>query len=119
VINGAVDFEQRVPWIGVRHVGREELGTRQCPTLETDSNRRWRVVVNPTADAHFEIIQRNSDSGRSDQLYLTGAAGDRRIGASYLAILKSDPGLALLLGVASALIANLWSFAQLLRRWVS
>jgi hypothetical protein len=119
VIEGSLDFEQHIPLIGVRNTGREELGKRQCPTLVADANRRWRVVVDPAADGHFEVTQRASDDGGIGQLFLNGTAGGRQIGASYLAILKSDPGLALLFGVATAVITNLWSFAQLLRRWVS
>lgn len=121
VIAGTVDFEQRLslPLIDVRHVGHEVLGKRQCPTLATRNELRWRVAVEPIANGNFEVTQRASDTGGVGTVYLVGPVGERKIGVSYLAILTADPGLALLLGAATSVIANLWSLSQLLRRWIS
>jgi hypothetical protein len=118
VIQGIVDFEQRLPLIGVRRIGHETISKRQCLAISGDNKRRWRVSVNPTADGHFEVSQQIDDT-RGVKIYTKGPVGDHQFGESYLAILKADPGLVLFVSVATALIANLWSFAQLLKRWTS
>jgi len=118
VIQGTVDFEQRLPLIGVSRIGHETISKRQCLTVAGDAKKRWYVAVNPTADGNFEVSQQTDDA-RGIKLYTKGPVGDHQFGESYLAILKADPGLALFISVATALIANLWSFAQLLKRWTS
>ncbi|WP_128956580.1 hypothetical protein [Bradyrhizobium zhanjiangense] len=118
VIQGTVDFEQRLPLIGVSRIGHETISKRQCLTVAGDTKKRWHVAVNPTADGHFEVSQQTGDD-QAIKLYTKGPVGDHQFGESYLAILKADPGLVLFASVATALIANLWSFAQLLKRWTS
>lgn len=118
IIQGSLDFEQRLPLIGVSRIGHETISKRQCLTVAGDAKKRWRVAVNPTADGRFEVSQQTDDA-QAIKLYTTGPVGDHQFGETYLAILKADPGLALFVSVATALIANLWSFAQLLKRWTS
>lgn len=117
LLEGTIYYEQRVPWSGVAYQGQTKLEKRQCPSI--DGSAAWTVRVEGTDEGNLQVSQRLDGSSGIQSLYALGPLGNRELGESYLSILKGDPGLAMLIGVATAIIANLWSLAQLLRRWLS
>lgn len=119
VLEGSIDYEQRVPFIGARFIGHTPIEKRRCPTLNLRGGGSWPVVVDAIDSGRFEVGERINTSNDIRGLYLAGPLGDQQIGESYLKILQGDAGLTTAIGFATACIANLWGFAQLLRRWLS
>jgi hypothetical protein len=117
LLDATIYYEQQIPLVGVTYQGQTKLEKRQCPSL--DGSATWTVRVEGMDAGNLQVSQRLDGSSGIDALYALGPLGNRELGESYLSILKGDPGLALLIGVATAIIANLWSLAQLLRRWLS
>ncbi|MCA6098182.1 hypothetical protein [Bradyrhizobium australafricanum] len=119
--SGSVDFLQRVPLVGIESAGHADLRGRQCPItkLKAPDKVIWKVRLGPSEGGLFEVTQSTRDAGGLGSLYVDGAWPGRELGKSYLEIVKEDPGLTLIIGVVTLIFSNLWSFAQLLKRWLA
>ncbi|MGY4399254.1 hypothetical protein [Bradyrhizobium sp. USDA 3315] len=116
--SGSVDFLQRA--FGIESAGHADLRTRQCPIIKLKAPDKviWKVRVGPSEGGLFEVTQSARDAGGLGSLYVDGAWPGRGLGKSYLEIVKEDPGLTLMIAVTTLILSNLWSFAQLLKRWI-
>jgi hypothetical protein len=118
--SGSVDFLQRVPLVGIESAGHAVLRNRQCPITKLDTPDKviWKVRLGASEGGLFEVNQSTKDADGLGSLYVDGAWPGRELGKSYLEMVKEDPGLTLIIGVATLILSNLWSFAQLLKRWL-
>jgi hypothetical protein len=118
--SGSVDFLQRVPLVGIESAGHADLRGRQCPItkLKAPDQIIWKVRLGPSEGGLFEVTQSARDASGLGSLYIDGAWPGRGLGKSYLEIVKEDPGLTLMIAVATLILSNLWSFAQLLKRCI-
>lgn len=117
--SGTVDYVQRLPLVGVEFTGHEELRNRQCPMPRLGKGAIWKVSIRPSNDGLFEVVQSANGSDGQGSLFVEGAGRGREVGKSYIAIVKEDAGLALIVSVIAVVFSNLWSVAQLLRRWTA
>lgn len=115
--SGSIEYLQRVPLVKIESLGRSELRNRQCP-ISNSKALDSKIWLGPSESGLFEVIQRIESPDGIGSMYVDGALPGRELGKSYLEIIKEDPGLTLIIGIATLIMSNLWSFAQLLRRWL-
>jgi hypothetical protein len=118
--SGSVDFLQRVPLVRIESTGHVALRDRQCPITKLNAPDKVisKISLRPSAGGLFEVVQSTEDADGLGSLYVDGAWPGRGLGKSNLEILEEDPGLTLIVGVATLILSNLWSFAQLLKKWL-